>query len=137
MYKCSNCGNTSTAELGKCNRCNEWGTFKKVAKKKKVETSRLFKNKKELFNYIWETRPHVSELTGKPLLPKGHMKWHWQFLHVLNILRYKKWEFNPDNILLALPSEHDHQDQYEVFKNKQEILTKEYYEKYNVKRKKK
>lgn len=86
-----------------------------------------FKNKKEMFLWIWENRPHVSELSGKPLLYPNHPQWYFQFLHVLNVGRYKHWEFNPDNILLGLPEEHVHQDTYPVFKEKQEELTREYY----------
>ena len=54
----------------------------------------IFKNQAELFNYIWETRPHVSELTGEKLLPKGDFKWHWQFLHVLPKGSYKYYKLN-------------------------------------------
>ena len=38
-----------------------------------------FKTQSEMFLHIWSTRPHVSELTGKPLLHIGHFKWGWQF----------------------------------------------------------
>lgn len=89
-----------------------------------------FKNQKELFDYIWETRPHVSELSGKPLLPKGHLKWHWQFLHVLGKGTYPKYKLEPDNIILATQLEHDHQELYPEFIKKQDQLRKLYYQTY-------
>jgi len=45
---------------------------------------KIFKNQREMFNWIWENRSHNSELSGKKLLPKSHIQWHWQFLHVLS-----------------------------------------------------
>ena len=51
-----------------------------------------FKNQKELFEYIWETREHISELSGKPLYHRNHDLWHWQFLHVLPKGHYKAYK---------------------------------------------
>lgn len=86
-----------------------------------------FKSKKELYRYVWENRPHVSEVSGKPLFPPNHFKFHWQFAHILNHGRYPKYKFNPENIMLMLPDEHEKQDEFEVFKEKQLELTREYY----------
>jgi len=33
-----------------------------------------------MFIWIWETREHKSELTGSPLYPIGHFKWHFHSL---------------------------------------------------------
>jgi hypothetical protein len=85
------------------------------------------KNQKELFDYIWSVRPHVSELSGKPLLPVGNMRWHHQFLHVLGKGTYPKWRLNPENIMLALPEEHVNQERYLVFMDRQDELRREYY----------
>ena len=87
-----------------------------------------FKNQKEMFLWIWETRPHFSELSGKPLLPITNWKWHWQFLHVLPKGTYTRFKLNPDNILLGLPVEHEHQEQYEVFREKRIELRAKYRE---------
>ena len=86
-----------------------------------------FKNQKEMFNYIWETRDHVSELTGKPLLPKGHFKWHWQFIHVLPKGSYPAYKLKLENMLLGLPEEHENQETFEIFQNKKEKLIPKYY----------
>lgn len=89
-----------------------------------------FKTKKELYKYIWDTREHVSELTDKPLLPPNHIQHHWQYLHILSHGTYPKYKFNPKNIMLALPEEHENQEQYEVFQEKQLELKRQYYKEF-------
>ncbi len=88
----------------------------------------IFVSQKEMFEWIWENRPHVSELSGQNLLPKGHSQWHWQFLHVLPKGKFKRMALNSDNILLGLPEEHKKQNQFEIFNKKYEQLAREYYE---------
>lgn len=89
-----------------------------------------FKNQKEMFEYIWDTSPHVSEISRKPLLPQGHFQWHWQFLHVLPKGSYPHYKFKSDNIILATVSEHEHQDQYEYFTQKRDELRRRYYKEF-------
>ena len=62
----------------------------------KKETGEL-----QMFKEIWEERPHVSELSGKPLLPIGHFQWHWQFLHVLPKGSYPHYKLKKENIVLG------------------------------------
>ena len=90
--------------------------------------SNIFKNQNHMFNWIWENRPHLSEISGKELLPKGHFKFHWQFMHVLPKSIYPKWKLNPENIMLGLPEEHEKQEEFEVFQERKQILTRIYYE---------
>lgn len=85
------------------------------------------KTQKELFTYIWETREHVSEVSGKPLLPRSHYQWHWQFAHILSKAAYPTYKLNPDNIMLMLPEEHTIQERFQVFKDKQIDLKLRYY----------
>lgn len=87
----------------------------------------IFKTQKEMFDYIWETRDHISEVSGKPLLPKGDFKWHWQMAHILPKSSYPKWKYNSDNIMLMLPEEHATQERYPVFTDKRDRLKREYY----------
>lgn len=84
------------------------------------------KTQKELFKYVWETREHVSEISGKPLYAEGHYQWHWQFAHVLSKGAYPKYKFNPDNIMLMLPDEHEHQEQYDAYMQKKDQLKLKY-----------
>lgn len=86
------------------------------------------KTQKELFTYIWETREHVSEVSGKQLLPRSHYKWHWQFAHILSKGAYPAFKLNPINIMLMLPKEHDKQEQYDLFNERKEALKLIYYE---------
>ena len=90
----------------------------------------IFKNQKQLFEYIWESRSHISELTGKPLLNQNHTKWHWQFLHILPKGSYPKYKFNPENIILALPEEHEKQEFYPEFIRRRNELRQKYYEEF-------
>jgi hypothetical protein len=89
-----------------------------------------FKNQADLFNHIWDTRPHVSELSGEPLLPPNAMKWIWQFLHVLPKGSYPKYKLREENIILALPAEHANQEQYEKFIERRDQLKREYYKEF-------
>jgi hypothetical protein len=84
-------------------------------------------NQSELFNEIWEEREHVSELSGKPLLPKGHYQWHWQFLHVLSKGSYPSYRLNKENIMLALPEEHAIQERFPAFIEKRDELRRKYH----------
>jgi hypothetical protein len=69
-------------------------------------------------------------LSGRQLLPEGHPQWTWQFLHVLSKGSYPGYKFNPDNILLALPDEHQRQEQFPAFIEKRDQLRREYYKEF-------
>jgi hypothetical protein len=87
-----------------------------------------FKNQKEMFNWIWENRPHVSELTGEPLIEnRNHFQWHWQFLHVLGKQAYPSYKLREENIILALPEEHEKQEVFLKFLERQQELRQKYY----------
>ncbi len=88
---------------------------------------RTFKNQKELFMHVWNSRPHVSELTGKPLLPINHDLWHWQFAHILSKGSYRSYKLREENIMLMLPDEHRNQEKYEKFIRKRDELRCYYY----------
>lgn len=85
------------------------------------------KNQRELFDQIWSERPHLSEVSGKPLLYKGHSLWHWQFAHVLSKGAYPSLKLDPENIMLMLPEEHEKQESFEAFNEKKQLLKERYY----------
>jgi len=91
---------------------------------------RQFKTQKEMYKWIWENRSHVSEISGKPLLNQNHIQFIWQFAHILPKGSYPKWKLNPDNIMLMLPYEHENQEQYLLFIEKQNELKREYYKEF-------
>ena len=89
-----------------------------------------FKNQKEMFDWIWDNKPHISELTGKPLLPKSSFTWHHQFAHILSKGTYPKWRLNPNNIMIVRPEEHAKQESYPEFIEKREEMKREYYKEF-------
>ena len=89
--------------------------------------NRKFKNQKELFMHVWNSRPHVSEVSGKPLLSIGHDLWYWQFAHVLSKGSYPSCKLKEENIMLMLPDEHKNQEQYPEFIVRREKLRSQYY----------
>lgn len=107
-----------------------WASEEFILKNFELVPPPIFTTQSKVFNHIWETRPHVSQLTGNPLLPKGSMQWHHQFLHILPKGSYPKWKFNEHNILLARPEEHDHQERFPYFLELRQGLTLEYHQKY-------
>lgn len=102
---------------------------KKGLRKISLKRANKLKGRSEIdvFNEIWDERPHVSELSGKPLLPKGHILWFKQFLHVVNKGRFDSVRLDKRNILLGLPDEHDHQDRYDVFEQRKTEIMRELY----------
>lgn len=91
----------------------------------------------EIFSIIWEDREHISEVSGKPLLPKRHPRWHWQFSHYLPKSHYRKFMLEKKNIFLCLPEEHTewgeksikNDPKWKPFLEKYQELKQEYYEK--------
>lgn len=91
------------------------------------------KGQKALFEEIWEERPHISEVSGRPLLARGHWQWHHQFAHILGKGAYPAFKFKKENIMLMLPEEHEKQESFEKFQKRKEELKREYYEQSNYK----
>jgi hypothetical protein len=89
-----------------------------------------FKNQHDLFEHIWNTHEHVSEINGDPLLSKTHWQWIWQFAHVLCKKTYPYYKLKEENIMLMLPEQHEHQEQYDVYNEKKLELTQQYYKEF-------
>ena len=81
-----------------------------------------------MFEYVWATREHISEVSGKALLPRHDYRWPWQFAHILSKGQYPSFKLNPDNIMLMLPEEHEKQERYDLFNERKEALKLIYYE---------
>lgn len=100
---------------------------------KKISAKEVIRKKgvteMDIFLEIWAERPHVSELSGNPLLygPDNVKMWVRQFLHVLNKLRFPSLRLDKRNIMLGTPEEHDRQNTFEKFEQrKEEMLAKVY-----------
>jgi hypothetical protein len=97
---------------GLCGRCYaKYLNNKQREKKEKARAGlqqRQGEDKSELdiFNEIWEERPHKSEVDGTLLFPKGHKLWHWQFSHLLPKGAYPSSKFDKDNIVLMTWAQH-------------------------------
>lgn len=115
-------------------------------KKKKPEYNLWgYNGELEMFMDIWNSRPHRSELSNRPIhLQPGQDLWFNCFAHILSksMSKYYKFKLNPENIMLMLPEEHhlydmgtiEQREQYarmykcswEVVRNKAEVLKEEY-----------
>ena len=61
----------------------------------------------ELFNKIWNSRPHKSELSGQPLDQYTNGAYFiWMFAHVLDKKNWPLFKFEEENIILVSPEEH-------------------------------
>ena len=98
------------------------------------ESGITFTNQIQLFEYIWETRPHVSEVSGNRLPYKGHPQWHWCFAHILSKGAYPSTRLIPENIILLTPEEHDLQETFLEFKERKEKLKQKYYSENQIKK---
>ncbi len=66
-----------------------------------------FKNQRELFLWIWENRPHVSEIDGSPLFYPGHLLFFNQFSHILPKSIYPSAKLYEENVILITAEQHD------------------------------
>jgi len=60
-----------------------------------------------MFQAIWNTRPHVSFLTGEKL---GNDAYPWMFAHVLPKKKYPEFRLKYENIVLLTWEQHDRWD---------------------------
>ena len=60
----------------------------------------------EFFRGIWESRPHKSEVSGKPLDYKFGKHMYFVFSHVVTKAAYPALEYLSDNIVLMTREEH-------------------------------
>lgn len=102
-------------------------------KKQQSKADPLSKSEIDIFNEIWNERPHISELSGEPLpYEKNNMSmWVCQFLHVIPKGMSPKLRLDKRNIMLGTPDEHNHQDRYNNFKVRKFELLRELYGKEN------
>ncbi len=59
-----------------------------------------------LFKAIWETRPHVCQMTGEPISEFNV----WNFMHILSKGAYPKFRLFDKNILLVTKEFHNEYD---------------------------
>lgn len=74
--------------------------------KSELLTSFGFNNQKEMFDFVWGSRPHVCQLSGMDLESVPQWQHHWIYGHILPKGKYVYYKLNPDNILLLHPDVH-------------------------------
>lgn len=128
----NNRGTTIDGDLSSRTKKTRANVFKPI-EKKIIRSVKGTTGEKALFERLFIERGGRSEISGKRLLPVGHERWHWQFLHILPKGKYSRYRLNSRNIVLALPEEHEYQDlatkdpQWSWFFLLKEILKAEYY----------
>lgn len=78
------------------------GTYEKLYGKKRTPTGEI-----NTLDRLIRERGAFSEISGAPLVPKGHPRYHWQIFHVLSKGEYPEYRLDPENILLTTPEEQD------------------------------
>lgn len=63
-----------------------------------------FEREDELFDWIWEHRPHYSQISKRSL--EKVTLYHAMFAHILPKGKFPLYRYNPNNILLVHPLEH-------------------------------
>lgn len=102
--QCSLCPKVGKWMGKKCPFCSQKQWNKRRREKVKKETPRGdFKNQTELFEHIWKTRPHVSEVNGEPL---GNEAKAIFFSHILPKGTYPQYKLNPENVILKTEQQH-------------------------------
>ncbi len=119
--------------------CKYHYQYKPKVKKIKIKSE---ESQVELFNRIWNNRPHKSELSGESLEKyHGTDLWYSCFLHLLPKSHYGRYKYSEENIILGTPNEHKLIDQgtsdqrleypevnWDIFYQKYEYLKRRYFE---------
>lgn len=63
-----------------------------------------FDNETDMFEWIWQNRPHISEISKKDL--NKVLNYFAMFAHILPKGKYPLFRYNPENIILVRPLEH-------------------------------
>ena len=79
---------------------------KPLKAKKPLKATRKESGQKALFIQLWASCQGKSQLSGLPLLPPEHPKFHWQGSHLLPKGSYPELKLDPENIVMITPEEH-------------------------------
>jgi len=86
-----------------------WHQWNRKDKQLKTFKARKPTGEREVFMEIWNSRPHVSFLSGEDLNQFEGTPFFWSlFAHVLSKAKnkYYKYKLEPKNIILITPEEH-------------------------------
>lgn len=71
-----------------------------------------FKNQKEMFDFIWQTREHKCQISGSNLDLVPENRRHWTMAHLIPKGLYPYFKLNEQNILLIDPLVHQCVDNF-------------------------
>ena len=74
--------------------------------KSELLTSFGFNNQKEMFDFVWSSRPHVCQISGSNLDLVPESRKHWCCAHLMPKSLYPYFKYNEQNILLIDPEVH-------------------------------
>jgi hypothetical protein len=74
--------------------------------RKPIKTKRKPSGELRLFKALYAEMDGVSEISGLPLLPPDHPKFHYQGSHLLPKGTYPEFRLDPRNVVMCTPEEH-------------------------------
>jgi hypothetical protein len=127
--KCKTCGKNAESEY--CFKCKPRKALKSVkfstVKRKTSDDSAQILQMQEFFLSIWKKKPHLSEISGIPLIGEPSSAY---FHHILPKSKYPEAKFDEDNIILLTFDEHNNVEndiyKYEIINKKREQLKIKY-----------
>lgn len=63
-----------------------------------------FHGEREMFEFLWETKSHKSEISGRNL--ENIALFFSMFAHILDKKKFPLFRYNPENIMIIHPMEH-------------------------------
>ena len=80
--------------------------------KKELLFSFGFNNQKEMFDFVWSSRPHICQISGSNLDLVPEYRRHWTMAHIIPKSLYPYFKYNEQNILLIDPEVHQCVDNF-------------------------
>lgn len=71
-----------------------------------------FNNQKEMFDFVWSSRPHICQISGSNLDLVPESRKHWCCAHLIPKGLYPYFKLNEQNILLIDPEVHQCVDNF-------------------------
>lgn len=128
--KCIKCGaNVLEGDLCWKHKPKKLSSPRYIPKKKKISTKdkENIQKMKDFFLQIWNTRPHISEISGEKIY--GDFSSVYMH-HILYKQKYPEAMYDSENIIILAASEHQTvhiiPDKYEEINKRRELLLKKY-----------
>lgn len=80
--------------------------------KTQLQFSFGFTTQKQMFDFVWSSRPHVCQISGSNLDLVPEIRRHWTMAHIIPKSLYPYFKYNEQNILLISPEAHQLVDNF-------------------------